>query len=59
MVGQTLVESLCELGEVLRAVQSQHGVQKPRATRHHHGMELREIERHEREDDNGEKSSID
>jgi len=42
VVSQTVVQSLCEQGEVLGTVQSQHRVQKPRATGQHHGMELRE-----------------
>lgn len=45
VVGQTAVESLGEHGEVLRAVHSQHGVQKPGTTWQHHRMELWETER--------------
>lgn len=40
VVGQTVVESACEQGKMLRAVQPQHGVQKHRTTRQHHRMEL-------------------
>lgn len=32
VVSETVVESACEQGKMLRAVQSQHGVQKPRTT---------------------------
>ena len=45
VVSQTVVESLCEQGEMLRAVHSQHGVQKPRTTGQYHCMELQERER--------------
>lgn len=45
VVCQTVVESLCDQSQVLRTVYSQHSIQKPRTTRWHRSMKLRDSER--------------